>query len=182
MIIDLTNKQFGRWFVNQRGPNTPSGKTAWYCVCVCGCHALIQSSHLRRGLSTQCIGCAKFRGHQQISLSYWSSLINNAKRRNYEFSISIQEAWNQFVKQESKCALTGQVLIFARNFQTDTQTASLDRIDSSKGYVAKNIQWVHKDINLLKGSIDDLKFIELCQMVASYRGNNSHEPLSKSGH
>ena len=38
------------------------------------------------------------------------------------------------------------------------QTASLDRIDSTKGYVPGNIQWVHKDINRIKNkfSMDEL--------------------------
>ena len=45
-------------------------------------------------------------------------------------------------------------------------TASLDRIDSSKGYVKGNVQWVHKDINKMKTDFEQSIFIKLCKSVA----------------
>ena len=45
-------------------------------------------------------------------------------------------------------------------------TASLDRIDSSKGYTTDNIQWVHKDINIMKNDYGNDYFIEICKKVA----------------
>lgn len=49
---------------------------------------------------------------------------------------------------------------------TRNRTASLDRIDSSKGYKIENIQWVHKDINQMKSALENNKFIELCELVS----------------
>lgn len=46
-----------------------------------------------------------------------------------------------------------------------TGTASLDRIDSSKGYIKGNIQWVHKDINKMKNNYNQAYFINLCALV-----------------
>ena len=46
------------------------------------------------------------------------------------------------------------------------QTASLDRIDSTKGYSKDNIQWVHKDINCMKMDFSQQYFIDLCVKVA----------------
>ena len=46
-------------------------------------------------------------------------------------------------------------------------TASLDRIDSSKGYVKDNVQWVHKDINRMKWNFPQDKFVKLCSFVAN---------------
>jgi hypothetical protein len=45
-------------------------------------------------------------------------------------------------------------------------TASLDRIDSSKGYCEDNVQWVHKDINRMKNTFDQDYFISLCKLIA----------------
>lgn len=55
-------------------------------------------------------------------------------------------------------------------------TASLDRIDSAKGYVEGNVQWVHKRINLMKGTLSEKDFIAFCQMVVTY-GRASPNPL-----
>ena len=177
-LIDLSHKRFGKWLVLERGPNSKTRRARWLCRCSCGVVKLVQSSHLRRGLSTQCRGCAQYKGHQDISLSYWNHLINGAKARDYTFDITTEEAWSQFLQQESKCILTGEVLIFARNYSTDLQTASLDRIDSSKGYVVDNIQWVHKDVNMLKGSIDVQKFVHLCRLVACYQDGKLSESVT----
>lgn len=46
-------------------------------------------------------------------------------------------------------------------------TASLDRIDSSKPYIIDNIQWVHKDINFMKRTYSHDYFIKLCKLVAN---------------
>lgn len=45
-------------------------------------------------------------------------------------------------------------------------TASLDRIDSSKGYVEGNVHWVHKDINIMKWDFPLETFIKMCKFVA----------------
>ena len=50
------------------------------------------------------------------------------------------------------------------------KTASLDRIDSNKGYTKDNVQFVHKDINWMKQDFEQNKFIEYCKKVA-----NKHE-------
>ena len=44
-------------------------------------------------------------------------------------------------------------------------TASLDRIDQNKGYEIGNVQWVHKDVNLMKMYLDEKYFIGLCGKI-----------------
>ena len=39
---------------------------------------------------------------------------------------------------------------------------------SNKGYIENNIQLVHKDVNMMKGSLTQERFIELCKMVANH--------------
>ncbi len=181
-VIDLTYQQFGKWFVLQRGSSSRTGRSRWICQCNCGIIKLVQSTHLKRGSSTQCMACAKFQGYEQISLSHWNHIVKSAQQRQYIFTITIQEAWNQFLRQKQKCALTGQHLVFARLYQIDLQTASLDRIDSSTGYIINNIQWIHKDINMLKGPLVEDKFIQLCKLVTTYQDGKLNEQATlKSG-
>lgn len=42
---------------------------------------------------------------------------------------------------------------------------TIDRIDSAKGYVKGNIQWIDKDINRIKLNLTDTEFIEWCKIV-----------------
>ena len=98
--------------------------------------------------------------------------MKHAEARDLPFEISNQDAWDQFLKQNSKCALTGLALSMndGRNPVTDSiiRNASLDRIDSSKGYTRDNIQWVHKDINKMKMDFPEDRFRELCRLVSEH--------------
>jgi hypothetical protein len=82
------------------------------------------------------------------------------------------EAWQVFLRQNGKCALTGLDLDFGsggtdrRNYHLGS--ASLDRIDSAKGYSLDNIQWVHKQVNLMKSDLDQSEFIRWCKRVARH--------------
>jgi hypothetical protein len=44
-------------------------------------------------------------------------------------------------------------------------SASLDRIDSSKGYVKGNVQWTHKTVNIMKQAMSDEELIDWCKVI-----------------
>lgn len=50
------------------------------------------------------------------------------------------------------------------------QTASIDRIDNSKGYIVGNVQWVHKQVNFMKGTMKQKEFIKFCKLISSKCG------------
>lgn len=113
-------------------------------------------------------------GYEGISGRYWTGIKASAKKRNLEFNLTIKEAWNQFIIQNQKCALSGIKLILEADKLSHTQrktiNASLDRIDSSKGYVKDNIQWVTKEIQIMKNRFYQEYFIEICKQIARYQG------------
>lgn len=45
---------------------------------------------------------------------------------------------------------------------------SLDRIDSSLGYIPGNVQWVCKQINISKHILSTKEFIGMCRKVVNY--------------
>ena len=75
--------------------------------------------------------------------------------------------WKLFLDQNKKCTLTGMNLFFGRFRNSKETNASLDRIDSSKGYVKGNLQWVLKDVNLMKGVFSQQHYIEICNLVTN---------------
>lgn len=80
-----------------------------------------------------------------------------------------------FLKQNRKCILSGIEIGFPKAWGVKSKTnitASLDRIDSSKGYVKGNVQWVHKTINSMKMNMSDINFIDLCKKVANNNDNH----------
>lgn len=106
-------------------------------------------------------------GCYNITGKYWNQLLKRAKRRNITFTISPEYAWSQYEKQNGCCNITGIPIIFGKNSIEwyQTTTCSLDRIDSSQGYVEGNVQWVHTDINKMKYDLDILDFINTCKLI-----------------
>ncbi len=108
-------------------------------------------------------GC--WRGFGEISGAYWSNVRNGSRNRNLTLNITIEDAWEIFLSQNRKCALSGREIGFGDEV---SNTASLDRIDASIGYEPGNIQWVHKDLNYAKQSLNNSDFILLCKEVPEY--------------
>jgi len=51
---------------------------------------------------------------------------------------------------------------------TNKNKLSIDRIDSSKGYVEGNIQLVCRAVNYAKHALSQQEFIELCKEVVAF--------------
>jgi len=103
---------------------------------------------------------------------------NGAKLRNIEWNkddMSAEYLWNLFEEQQGKCAISGIeitlinkgqiVLDKHRNLDYSKFTASLDRIDNTKGYIRGNVQWLHRHVNIMKNEHDTKYFIELCKKI-----------------
>lgn len=111
--------------------------------------------------------CGRSRTPGEMSGQYWRTVINGAKSRNMCLNVTAQQAWDKFLEQGRRCALTGLELGFVNNFNSNCkkQTASLDRIDSTIGYELTNVQWVHKKVNLMKQAMSDAELIYWCEQV-----------------
>jgi hypothetical protein len=176
---DLTGLIFGDLSCLRVVAKSRNGHIRWECKCSCGRHHEVMSTHLIQGKTTHC-GCKVRQGstHQQwsgvgnISGNVFDQIRKQAKkaksREHLEFNLSIDFLWQLFLQQNKKCALSGIDLVFEHsdgkrvNYR---RTASLDRIDSSKGYTEDNVQWVHKNLNLMKNRLEQNFFIELCGKV-----------------
>ena len=112
-------------------------------------------------------GAYNYQGYKDISQAYYRSCKSNAKNSGREFSVSKKDIWKQWIKQEGKCVLSGIEIKIERNYTKvwKNMTASLDRIDSTKGYTVDNIQWIHKDINRMKSNFDEKYFIKMCKLI-----------------
>lgn len=176
-IKDLTNKTFGKLLVMTKASSNRSGNITWLCKCQCGKEKVLSQDHLCRNKnSVKSCGCAwhrkgkdhaQFGGYGEISGNWWYSHVLRERkqyiREKVSVTIGIKYAWNLFLKQNRKCALSGIPLII-----NATGNASIDRIDSSKGYVPGNIQWVDKHINFMKRTYSVKFFLDMCKKVVQY--------------
>lgn len=190
-LPDIGSK-FDHWEVLDHNIMIKHKKKYINCKCSCGRESYVGLARLIRGKTKSCAHCSpglnkqnlgkgSHRGVGLITRSFYGHIKHNCSpcrrgrnRGNIEFTITIEEMWELFVKQEGKCALTGiDLVLYCSHIPvTDKKyysyiTASLDRIDSNKGYTLENVQWVHKWINIMKNTLNNEQFIYLCNLVSN---------------
>jgi len=182
--LELANKKFGKLTVIELHSIDRNGHTRYNCVCDCGNVCNVLSTHLVRGNTKSC-GCSILKGKErknwkgvgEISGQFWASHIlrsadgSKGKRKPLECNITKEYVWDLFLLQNRKCKLSGIELKFPTKFKDKSYTASLDRIDSSKGYIIGNVQWIHKDINKMKNTYDQDYFIKMCKLISNNFSN-----------
>lgn len=179
---------FGKWTVLDE-PFTrcsPRGTALRYvkCKCECGVEKELRLNHLTEKRSTQCRKCLgkerraanspHWKGNELISGALLNVFRTGAKTRDLDWKISADDMSRQFERQKGRCALSGVPLTLpSRDYSREDGcgihyegNASLDRIDSTKGYTTSNIQWVEKTVNLMKRDFTEEEFIGLCCLAA----------------
>ena len=105
-----------------------------------------------------------WQGHEEIPRAWFSKYFLKKGSRKRTGTITMQDVWDMYLKQDKKCALSGVPISFEKTEQG--YSASIDRIDSSKEYDIDNVQLVHKDINLMKNRFNQDYYINMCKLVA----------------
>ena len=184
--VDLTGKRFGKLTVISIAGGSRNGSKLWECLCDCGNKKLVTTRHLNRnGVKNSVVrscGCLNtntmignknphYKGYGVISGSYINRHIKkSAKRRSVngktiEVSIDakyLNELWD---KQKGRCAYTKEKLTLPIKWDDKDYTASVDRIDSLKGYIPGNVQFVLRSINIMKNQFTHAYFINMCEKV-----------------
>lgn len=138
----------------------------------------------KRGVNNYCsISCSSIINHKQLhsgNVKYlegstkadkYTGLrehLRRAKYRTREFNITLDDLLNQWDKQNGICPYTGIKLIHPIRIKDEglIYMASLDRIDSTKGYIVDNIQFISAAANLAKNNMTHEQMIEFCKLIS----------------
>ena len=187
-------KSFGQWTVisskiklgNEIMPSSKNRNIYWECQCSCGKVSWKQASLLKQGKTLACKSCSRksFLGQNgviqtnNVIIHKYLNTKNGIATRRFRgkrppltFDISIEDIINLYEVQQHKCCFSGISLEPNKTKTLQEQNLSIDRKDSYKGYTLDNIQLVDKRINMMKGSLSDEEFVDLCVKVALYKGN-----------
>jgi hypothetical protein len=184
-IKDLTGRRFHKLVVEKLDYIHQKRGAYWICICDCGNKKSIIGARLSCGdikscgcLSKSIGGTRQWCGYGKISGNHWYNIRRNSVKggRKLVFDITIEYVWNLYQKQRGLCAISKLPIDFATRDDVKCgkeQTASLDRIDSTLGYIEDNVQWVHKTINKMKSDLDQSNFIKMCEAVAKTNGEKN---------
>lgn len=176
----MVGRDFGKLHVVACVGYRRTCKEAWFeCECECGAVVYLSRSSLANNdIERGCETCKprrvgsrhyKWKGYGEIGAQFWASVRLHAERREIPFRVTIEQAWELFLAQGRRCAMTGVPLEFGRTSR-DRGTASLDRKDSTGDYSLPNLQWVHAKVNMMKRAMTDADFVAWCKAVAAHSG------------
>lgn len=190
---DLTGKRFHDWEILCYSGRTERGVAVYKARCSCGKIENRNGSDIERGKSKRCKSCGvveryrkepntyvgpdspNWKGSKDIPRAQFTKFQYGAKSRDIEFTLTIEDLQKLWEVQEGKCAYTGRELVFNnKSFKskkykgTAYNFASLDRIDSNKGYVEGNVQWVTQAINIAKQSYFHEEFLALVRDICTH--------------
>jgi hypothetical protein len=151
-----------------RYTHNSAGRAVVLCRCTRGNEVQRRAALLLNNMRNHC-GCqkhTKWAGVGDISTTFFQRMRRGASVRGLEFEVTIDSIGLLYKAQRGLCALTGLPITFGRR-TTDIVSASLDRIDNTKGYIPGNVHWVHKDVNKMKMDFPLHRFIQVCQLVTS---------------
>lgn len=181
----MVGKKYGRLKVIELKSINKNIVSLLYAVCECDCGNIVETEacNLRKRVTRSC-GCIRAELYKSGEAHHaWHSVglitsytFNKTKSsatvRALEFNITREYMWKLFEKQGGKCIFSGIDLTFGSVDDKKTTTASLDRIDNDKGYIEGNIQWVHKEINFMRGQMTVDNFLKACELITDYNRKN----------
>ena len=99
----------------------------------------------------------------------------NIKNRKHDVTISIDDLKRVWEIQQGVCFFSGvklELSSYTKINKNPLYAASLDRIDSSKGYSLDNIRWVSRAINWMKNDMSDDMVYEFLEIIRNKKTPN----------
>ena len=119
---------------------------------------------------------SKHSGNLRDSDTPFRYTYRNCKKRYKDFNLSIEDLKNQWELQKGICPYS-KISLDLPEYKKRvhfSNRASLDRIDSSKGYVKGNIQFVSTLVNFLKSNLSHEETLDfISTLVKNY--NSCHQ-------
>lgn len=184
---DLLKQRFGKLLVVELLENKSyHTQSVWKCECDCGNIVEVCTGSLVRNKTKSC-GCynkeqIKKRGHEKYTGSKYvpgkkiTNIIKNAKHRKIyciDKNALQEEIDKVFEEQNFKCIYSGEDLRFYDrddngNIIPKSGNASVDRIDSKKGYIEGNLQICTKVINVAKMAVSHKDFLLMIETIYNH--------------
>ena len=109
--------------------------------------------------------------NKRDSLTPFREHFRRIKRRKHLIDVSLTDLKEVWKSQNGKCALTGVDLVLEDKISNPIYSASLDRINSTQGYIKNNIQWIGVMSNYAKNKYSNEVFYEYLDVIRQTQNN-----------
>jgi hypothetical protein len=170
--VELTCDVCGKTFERNKNEHVRSLKLGRRMYCSRHCCGIANAVNLPDSTVEGAVHLNPANKRDDLSPFRWH--FRNTKRRNKDFNLTLQDIKDQWELQGGVCPYTGWHL---KNMPTTNlvhqlpltpDRASLDRIDSTKGYVPGNIQFVSIMAQYAKNCFSEQQLLDFCKQVVTH--------------
>jgi hypothetical protein len=180
LTCDTCNKEFEKER-NEYNRRIRLGKDKFYCGLSCSSKNPDNIKNITDNRSCFPVWeLANPKKHDEYSMfrPTLKSIKSRVKEKQKEFNLTLKHLKDVWDSQKGKCPFTGfdlELRTYAsrcnfRDKELSIKSASLDRIDNSKGYVIGNVRWVSVMFNFARNKLSDEDVIEFAQAVTRTTG------------
>jgi Glu-tRNA(Gln) amidotransferase subunit E-like FAD-binding protein len=166
LVCKTCSKEFN-YPQNEYNRQTKKGRDFFFCSLSCA--RIYLNTNLpettRRKLSKST--SKQMKGNRHSAKGDFTYHLNKAKARS-EVKNQLTDLTEEYLKSiwTGRCALSNISLTLKKMNEKNTlYTCSLDRIDSSKGYIQGNVQFVAYPLNLAKASFTNDEMLEFIKIL-----------------
>lgn len=162
--IDITGQTFGLLTaIQSTKKRTSNGHVLWLCQCRCGEKAYIVGTSLRNG-SVQSCGCRHhcqyLNGYDANKQRLYNKYRNRARAKKIKFDLMIEQ-FHKLTQQDCYyCNHKPSSIMISKEINRLEPYIynGIDRVDSSKGYTAKNCVPCCRPCNVMKMDLSKRAF------------------------
>jgi len=175
LTCDTCNKEFEK-ARNEYNRRIRLGKDKFYCSLSCSGKSPESVKNIvsnRSGYPVWELNNPKKHDEYSKFRPILKMLRDRIKRKPRDFNLTLEYLKEIWDKQNGKCPFTNfdlELRTYKNDSQLNIKSASLDRIDNSKGYVQGNVRFVSVMFNFARNKFSDEEVIEFAQAVIKNRG------------
>ena len=170
--VELTCSVCGKKFERRAAEHKRNLKFGRKTLCGRKCHGLSNVSNLPAHTPESASHLDPANRRDSLSPFRWH--FRNIKRRGKDFNLLVEDLKDQWDRQGGICPYTGWALKnmsttnYSHQLPLTPDRASLDRIDSTRGYIKGNIQFVSVMAQYAKHKFGEQQLFDFCKQVVKH--------------
>jgi hypothetical protein len=176
-LVTCSNPKCNKEFYKDSSEVKRNKKVGRKNHCSLECCGYTSHKHLKKYSEENIKYLIPYRGVKRDQYTGLREHFRRIKKRKHDYDITLQDLLDLWNEQKGICVYSGVKLVHPNENGNNLNTASLDRIDSTKGYVKGNLQFISIMCNYAKNNSTNEQMIEFLNIIYESVKNKLKNPL-----